>query len=238
MNRWRLTFRSRLSCVLLLAILFGSLPALAQRAEGDRLFADGAYAEAAEAYLAASQADPEDASALYNAARAKTYEALETPGDAAVPLYEEAVGYAQRSIELSPDDPDAHLALARAWGRLAQYRGVLESLNLAALIKRELDLTLELEPENDGALHALALWHAGVPWVFGGRPEHVRPLFDQAIAINPTVLHYLEYGETLLDMGDPEAARTQLTRALALSAATAADRAEQERARQLLATRF
>lgn len=212
--------------------------AYAQSADGDRLFAEGSYAEAADAYLAAAEADPEDAAALYNAARARTYQARETEGDAAVPLYEEAVGYAQQAIELAPDDPEAHLALARAWGRLAQYRGVLESLNLASLIKRELDATLALNPDHDGALHALALWHASVPWVFGGRTEQVRPLFERAIEINPTVLHHLEYGETLLELGDPGAARRQLELALELPAPTAADRAEQARAQELLETRF
>ncbi|ADI15733.1 tetratricopeptide repeat protein [Truepera radiovictrix] len=215
-----------------------AVSAHAQSADGDRLFAAGDYAAAAAAYLAAAEADPEDAAALYHAARARTYQARETAGEAAVALYEEAVAHARRATELAPDDPEAHFALARAWGRLAQYRGVLESLNLATLIKRELDRTLELDPDHDGALHALALWHTNVPWVFGGRTEQVRPLFERAIAINPTVLHHLEYGETLLALGDPEAARRQLELALELPAPTAADRAEQARARELLASRF
>jgi tetratricopeptide (TPR) repeat protein len=210
----------------------------AQSAEGERLFAEGDYAAAAKAHLAAAAADPEDAAALYHAARALTYQARATEGEAAVALYEEAVAHARRATELAPDDPEAHFALARAWGRLAQYRGVLESLNLATLIKRELDRTLELDPEHDGALHALALWHSSVPWVFGGRTEQVRPLFERAIELNPTVLHHLEYGETLLALGDPEAARRQLELALTLPAPTAADRAEQARARELLASRF
>ena len=70
-------------------------------------------------------------------------------------------------------------------GRLAQYRGVLESLNLATLMKGELDYILERDPEHDGALHALALWHLNVPWVFGGRTDKVRGLFEQADSGSP-----------------------------------------------------
>ena len=130
----------------------------------------------------------------------------------------------------------ALFALARAWGRLAQYRGVLESLNLATLMKQELDLMLEQDPNHDGALHALALWHVNVPWVFGGRSDQTRGLFDQAIAAQPTVLHHLEYGEALITLGDPAAARAQFEAALRLSAPTAADRFEQARAQELLGT--
>lgn len=74
--------------------------------------------------------------------------------------------------------------------------------------------------EHDGALHALALWHLNVPWLFGGRSDGTRGLFDRAIAAQPTVLHHLEYGEALVTLGDP--------------APTAADRFEQERAGELL----
>lgn len=201
---------------------------------GDRLFDEGDYAAAAAAYqeLAADG----DGVALYKVADAKVYQAGQTEGDAAEALYDEAVAAAKEAVELVPDDLEAHMALVRAWGRLAQYRGVLESLNLATLMRNELDLILARDPEHDGALHALALWHLNVPWIFGGRKEATRGLFDQAIAVQPTVLHHLEYGESLVTLGDPEAARAQLAAALALPAETAAERDEQRRAQALLGT--
>lgn len=206
-------------------------------AAGDQLFDEGDYAAAAAAYQQAFGADGEGV-ALYKVADAKTYLAGQTEGDAAAALYDEAVAAAKEAVELVPDDMNAHMALVRAWGRLAQYRGVLESLNLATLMKQELDLILEREPDNDGALHALALWHLNVPWIFGGRPEQTRGLFDQALAVQPTVLHHLEYGESLITLGDPEAAKTQLEAALALPAPTAAERDEQTKAQALLDSTF
>jgi tetratricopeptide (TPR) repeat protein len=204
---------------------------------GDRLFDAGDYAAAAEAYHKSFDADGNGV-ALYRLANAKTYQAGRTEGDAAEALYDEAVGAAKEAVELVPDDLEAHMALVRAWGRLAQYRGVLESLNLATLMKEELDLILARDPDHDGALHALALWHLNVPWIFGGRSEAMRPLFEQAIATKPTVLHHLEYGESLLTLGDRAAAKAQLEAALALPAGTAADRDEQAQARAILEGSF
>ncbi len=169
---------------------------------------------------------------------ALVYEAGQTEGEAAKALYSEAVDAAKEAVDLVPDDLEAHMALVRAWGRLGQLQGVLESLNLATLMKQEMDLMLERDPNHDGALHALALWHLNVPWIFGGRQEKVRELFDQAIAIQPTVLHHLEYGESLITLGDLPAAQAQLEAALALPAETAADSDEQEKARALLEQTF
>ena len=206
---------------------------------GDVLFNEGDYAGAAGVYQRVFDASgDQNGVALYKLANAKVYAAGQTEGDTAEALYAAAVTAAKEAVELVPDDLEAHMALVRAWGRLAQSRGVLESLNLATLMKQELDLILERDPEHDGALHALALWHLNVPWVFGGRTDKVRGLFDQAIAVHPTVLHHLEYGESLLSLGDPAAARAQLEAALAMPAQTAADRNEQARARALLETSF
>ena len=204
---------------------------------GDALFAKGDYAGAAGVYQRVFDATG-DGVALYKLANAKVYAAGQTDGATAESLYDAAVTAAKEAVKLLPDDLEAHMALVRAWGRLAQYRGVLESLNLATLMKKDLDFILERNPNHDGALHALALWHLNVPWVFGGRSDKTRGLFEQALAVHPTVLHHLEYGESLLTLGDPAAAKAQLKAALKLPAPTAADRDEQAKARSLLATSF
>ena len=218
-----------------LILVLGSA-ALAQLEVGDRLFDEGDYAAAAAAYQEAA-ADG-DGVALYKLADAKVYQASRTEGETAEKLYNEAVAAAKEAVEVVPDDLEAHMSLVRAWGRLAQYQGIFESLNLATLMKNELDLILERDPEHDGALHALALWHLNVPWLLGGRSDKTRGLFEQAIAVEPTVLHHLEYGESLLELGDLAAAKTQLQAALALPAETAAERDEQARAQALLKSSF
>lgn len=218
--------------------LFATAFGAAQTIEaGDALFDQGDYAGAAGVYQRIFD-ETDDGVALYKLANAKVYAAGQTEGDTTEALYDAAVTAAKEAVELVPDDLEAHMALVRAWGRLAQYRGVLESLNIATLMKEEIDLILERDPNHDGALHALALWHLNVPWVFGGRSDKTRGLFEQAIAVNPTVLHHLEYGESLLTLGDPAAAKAQLEAALALPAPTAADRDEQAKAQAVLTSSF
>ncbi len=216
-------------------LLFVGTVAAQDLETGDRLFDEGDYSGAAAVYQGVYDAEG-DGVALYKLANAHVYAARTAEGDEAEALYDAAVTAAREAVELVPDDLEAHMALVRAWGRLAQYRGVLESLNLATLMKEELDLILERDPGHDGALHALALWHLNVPWLFGGRSDQTRGLFDQAIAVRPTVLHHLEYGEALVTLGDPAAARAQFGAALELPARTAADRFEQARAEELLGT--
>lgn len=206
MTAWLLT-----GLATLLSLSFASLGA------GDRATDEGDYRSAITAYEAALAENAESAEALYKLARAKTYLAESLSGDEAEALYEAAATHARAATDLAPDDPEAHMEVARALGRLAQFQGVLESLNLAAEVHDELERVLELDPEHGGALHALALWNLEVPWIAGGRSAQVRPLFDRAIAAEPDIIaHYLDYAEALVRLEDAAAARAQLEKAVTL----------------------
>lgn len=219
--------------LLLLALLLTL--SYATTADGDRALDAGDYQEAINQYQAAVDQRSDNVEALYKLARAKVYLAETLEGDAAEKLYEEAATHARAAVALAPDDPNTHMEVARAVGRLAQFKGVLQSLNLAAEVKSELERALELDPTMGAALHALALWHLNVPWIAGGRTAQVRPLFDQSIASEPEeIVHYADYGEALIQLGDNEAAKVQLEKALSLTALTAQDMKNQEKARGLL----
>jgi tetratricopeptide (TPR) repeat protein len=219
--------------LLLLALL--SVLAHATTADGDRALAAGDYQEAIAQYQAAVEQRADNVEALYKLAKAKVYLAETLSGDEAEKLYEEAAGHARAAVALAPDDPNTHMEVARAVGRLAQFKGVLQSLNLAAEVKSELERALELDPNFGAALHALALWHLNVPWIAGGRTAQVRPLFDQSIAAEPEeIVHYTDYGEALIQLGDKETAKVQLEKALSLTAVTDQDMKNQEKAKSLL----
>jgi Tfp pilus assembly protein PilF len=167
----------------------------------------------------------------YKASDAKTKEAWFSKAEAA----------AKKAIAADPAYPEGYFELARAQGRLSQFRGILASLNLASSVRDNLKKALELNPKHDGALVALALWNLelaqkGVGWMYGASIKRVEPLFQQAIQINPTAIaHRLEYGGALIRLKKPQEARVQLEKALALPARTWIDRANQEKARALLA---
>jgi tetratricopeptide (TPR) repeat protein len=207
----------------------------ATTADGDRALDAGDYQEAIAQYQAAVDQRADNVEALYKLAKAKVYLAETLEGDEAEKLYEEAAGHARAALALDPNDPNTHMEVARAVGRLAQFKGILQSLNLASEVKSELEKALELEPNFAPALHALALWHLNVPWLAGGRTAQVRPLFDQSIAAEPEeIVHYTDYGDALIQLGDPEAAKVQLEKALSLTAVTDQDMKNQEKAKALL----
>lgn len=206
---------------------------------GDRAFDKGDYDEAAEAYLVVIEREADNAEAHHKFAKAKTFAAGQLEGDDAEALYSEAETYARRAIELDDSDAEAHMELARALGRLAQFRGVLQSLGLASEVKTELERALELDPSHDGAMHALALWHLEVPWIAGGRSGQVKPLFEQAIAVDPdAIIHYVDYADALLRFNEADAAKAQLEIAISLPAETAADIEDQTKANEMLASSF
>jgi tetratricopeptide (TPR) repeat protein len=207
----------------------------ASTADGDRALDAGDYQEAIVQYQAAVELRADNVQALYKLAKAKVYLAETLTGGEAEQLYAEAAEHARAAIALAPDDPNTHMELARALGRLAQFKGVLQSLNLAGEVKSELEKALELDPNFAPALHALALWHLNVPWIAGGRSAQVRPLFEQSIAVEPEeIVHYSDYGEALIQLGDREAAKVQLEKALSLTAVTDQDMKNQAKAQQLL----
>ncbi|MBF6593188.1 MAG: hypothetical protein IVW51_01915 [Thermaceae bacterium] len=148
---------------------------------------------------------------------------------------------AKKAIQADDSNPEAYFELARAQGRLAQYRGILDSLGLANSIKDALDKTLKLNPKHAGAKVALALWNQslvskGVGWLYGANGGAVIPLFQEAIALEPdTIIHKVEYAGVLAQMGKKDEARKQYETALAIAPKTAADKFDLERAKRELA---
>jgi uncharacterized protein (TIGR02996 family) len=228
--------RAALAAVLLAGLLGA---ALANVDAGLRLIDQGDFQGAIRAFEDAVASDERDARAHLLLARAAVYAAGALPdGDdeAREALFQRAADAAQRATRLAPDDPAAHFEVARALGRLAQYRGVLQSLNLASRVSNELDRTLELDPEHAGAWHARGLFHHDVPWIAGGRGGLVVPSFERAIAIEPDeITHRLAFARVLMDRGDEARALEHLRVAVTLRVSTYLDRQDLQAARELLA---
>lgn len=175
------------------------------------------------------------------AAKAASYYAAYQAGDKEKgSWYDRAEEAAKKAIQADPNDPDAYFELARAHGRLAQFRGILESLNLASSVRDNLNKALKLNPNHAGAKVALALWHLeltqkGVGWLYGANIGQVVPLFEEAIKLEPqTIIHRVEYATALARMNRKAEAIKQLEFALSLPARTYADQKDQERARKQL----
>lgn len=140
-------------------------------------------------------------------------------------LYREARAVAQEAVAADSANGAAHLALAIATGRTALLAGTRERIELSRSVKDHADLAIRLAPENDGAYHTRARWHfevaslgfferSIVKLVYGGLPdasyEQAVADFERALALDDRIVHRLELGRTLLEMGRDEAAREQL----------------------------
>lgn len=221
-----------LSLVLLLPL------ALAQNAGAvEKLVDEGKFQEAYEAGLRLGSAE-----GLVLAAKAASYYAgYQAKDNEKADWFGRAEAAARRAIQADSNNAEAYFELARAQGRLSQYRGILESLGLASSIKENLDRTLRLNPRHAGAKVALALWHhslvsKNVGWLYGANGNQIMPLFNEAIQLEPqTIIHKVELAGVLAAQGKKEDARRQYEAALAIAPATAADRFDQERARRELA---
>ncbi|MDE0098800.1 MAG: tetratricopeptide repeat protein [Truepera sp.] len=208
--------------------------ALADVEAGDRAYDSGAFPRAIAAYRESVERDPTDVEARYKLARALSTLADTLDESEARAGYVEAAEHARAAITIDPEDPEAQVELARALGRFAELTGPFRALDLANEVRRRLELALELDPDHSGALHGLAMWHFNVPWILGGRQDRVRPLFDAAIAADPTIEGHLDYGAALVELDDLEGARRQLEQALSLPVVTYLDRQNRAEVQRLL----
>ncbi|MCX7783821.1 MAG: hypothetical protein N2318_09300 [Meiothermus sp.] len=203
----------------------------------EKLVDEGKFQEAYEAGLRLGNAE-----SLILAAKAASYFAgYQAKDNEKADWYGRAEAAARRAIQADGNNAEAYFELARAQGRLSQYRGILESLGLANGIKENLDRTLRLTPRHAGAKVALALWHhslisKNVGWLYGANGNVIMPLFNEAIQLEPqAIIHKVELAGVLAAQGKREDARKQYEAALAIAPKTAADRFDQERARREMA---
>ncbi|HRJ28917.1 MAG TPA: tetratricopeptide repeat protein [Cyclobacteriaceae bacterium] len=167
-------------------------------------------------------------------------------------LLEKARKYAEKSIELSPADPDARLAHIISLGLLSEIsRNPREKVLDAKLIHGEAKKIIELDSLYGEAYFVLGKWQlelSRLNWfelmacklLFGGLPEEISKhaalqYFNKALTINPNSILYL-FGQAsaYADLGEKEKAIKVLQRALKLPLAEPDDEQRKERCRNLL----
>lgn len=164
-------------------------------------------------------------------------------------LFEEGFEEAERALELDPEHPGAHVAMAIAAGQKGLISGTRRQVELSRKVKEHADRALELDPERAEAYHTRARWHhevaslgffarTAVRAVYGGLPdasyEAAVEDFERSIELDERIIDRLELGRTYEEMGETEQARAQFERALELSPAFHNDEERQEEARELL----
>ncbi|MFI5168327.1 MAG: hypothetical protein ACHQQS_17095 [Thermoanaerobaculales bacterium] len=144
----------------------------------------------------------------------------------------EAEGFARKAVLLDPAGAKGHDYLAIALGKLALFEGGKRKVELSKEVEAEAEKALERDPNDDLALHVLAIWNrelVQLNWflrqaaqvLYGRLPQ---ASLDAAIAdleraseLRPDVIpHHVEFGITLEAARRWPEARAELEKALAL----------------------
>lgn len=154
---------------------------------------------------------PNNYEVFWRAARSYNEYAVLTPDP--LQIYERAITYAQRSLELEAYNPDAHFWIAVLYGQIGQTKGILNSLLLVEKIKDELEKCLSLDPRFDYAYHVLATLYLRAPgWPISiGDQDKALEYQLQAVKLNPNYLPYQWALYQIYDqLGDKHAAQKTL----------------------------
>jgi tetratricopeptide (TPR) repeat protein len=151
-----------------------------------------------------------------------------------------AVRLGEDAVQKLPNDPQAHIALAAAYGEICDMVDGRTRVEYSKRVYHEVMRGLELEPSNDYGHLILARWNfematvnpvlRGIAQVVYGQfppasKEEAIENFKKAIALAPNrVIHHAEYAKVLEAIGDMAAAREQWQKVLELKPVDAQDR--------------
>ncbi|MBW2614859.1 MAG: hypothetical protein JRD02_01625 [Deltaproteobacteria bacterium] len=237
------------ACILMIiCFLFAApLSALDTRAVEDLVAAGNAAFQrfdnqaAMESYQKALETDPQCYEAAWKLARAyiDLGEKL-TDKEQRKAYYLKAHELAKRAVEIDPKAAKGHLYLSISLGRVALDAGGKEKVRLSKEIKREVDKTLAIDPNDDIAWHVLALWNRNIStlsWIekqfanifLGGVPkeasvEKAVECLKKAIQLNNGhINHHLELGITYEVLDKKELAIKKYEKVLELPISDADD---------------
>lgn len=178
--------------------------------------------------------------------------AIMTTGAAQLSYYKKAKSYARQALRINNKYADAHLALALALARENENAPTKTKISNAKEIKKECDITIQLDPDNATAYHILGRWHRTfasmngfektmVNTFYGGTPkggtyadalENLR----KAIKLEPSLsMHVYELAETYYMMGEKENAKKFLDKVIAYPVKCKDDEITNKKAKDLLA---
>ena len=120
-------------------------------------------------------------------------------------VYEEALDLARRAVALDDNNANAHFAVFVSQGRILLLEGA--TVNPVNLLKanKELDRTLQLDPDHADALASRGGLYRQLPWLLGGNLTKAESFLSRAIQLNPDAVGArIELAQTYRDMGSPE----------------------------------
>lgn len=208
------------------------------------------YPQAEAFYDSALNTSTDSADVLWRLARVYVCMADVAPRGERLDIYRQAEGFASRCILADSLKSEGHTWRAAALGNIAMFEGSKTKVNLCHVIKRELDISISLNPDDDIAYSILGSFYmalGNVSWIErqlaavflgslpeGGYDESERAL-KKAIALGPGVIrHHFELGELYMLQDRTGEALEQFRRVMELPVLLGRDRRTQSRAVALI----
>jgi tetratricopeptide (TPR) repeat protein len=155
-----------------------------------------------------------------------------------IAAYERARDVAKRATELAPKDPDAHLWYAITLGSWSQAKGLLHSAIALRNLRKEVEVVLQLDPNNIEAHVMAGSIDRELPVLLGGDRRVAEEHFKTAHRLDPRLTGVrVELAKLYINMGRYAEARRQLQSVLDEKAPTDRPRwtlKEVPQARQML----
>lgn len=207
------------------------------------LMADGNFLEAAE--VLKNIETSEGFSLAANALAIHGYEIA--PDEEKEKLFLRAISYAEKAVELDPDNSEAYLQVSHTLGRYAQIIGVAKALSggFAEKTKTAMDKAISLDPGNYRAHLSLGSWHAEIVaaagfmanLLYGANEDDSISSYEKALKLEPkSNVVYFEYAVGLMKLSEKnfDLARVHLQTAIDLPAKTAYDQIVQIKTAKVL----
>ena len=240
-------------------LLFGGVPRasaagapeaenLAARLEkADRLDDNDHFSEALAVLKEAEKSDPQNVEILYRISRVESDLEEDLSDDSKKKTYAlESVAYAKRAIDAAPQNSNAHLAAAIAYGDLTDFVDDRTKMEYSKVIKAEAEKAIEFDSKNDYAYLILARWNFEMTdlnpilkgfaeLLYGQMPpasqDKALEDFQKAIALAPNrIIHHYCYGDALARLGRKEQAKAEFQKVLRLTATSKEERGYQQKA--------
>jgi tetratricopeptide (TPR) repeat protein len=136
-------------------------------------------------------------------------------------MYEKALAYANRAIDVKPTGSQGFLRRAIANGRIALFKGVWESLDLVKAVKEDAEKAITLDPGDATAYYIMGRTHAKVSekpgiirWPLGlgwASYEEAVEYYEKALELRPDFIMYrLDAARAYIELDEYETARKHL----------------------------
>jgi tetratricopeptide (TPR) repeat protein len=96
-----------------------------------------------------------------------------------------SLDFAEKALAVDPKNALYHLRVASAAGESAEKANYLKKFTLGRRFKKEVDATLQFDPNNIEALHMLMEYYLQAPSIMGGDKGKARAIPDRIMRIDP-----------------------------------------------------